>query len=70
MALKLLVLVRRWHRTTQSIKHTDRKDSYIARRKKNEDWGASGTKPAGFYHKHVLWNKPTLKAGIDDINKV
>ena len=26
-------------------------------------------KSAGFYSKHVLWNKPTLKASIDDINK-
>ena len=50
-------------------KNTDRKDSYIARHKNNEGWGASGAKPAGFYSKHVLWNKPTLKASIDDINK-
>ena len=26
-------------------------------------------KPAGFYSKLVLWNKPTLKESIDDINK-
>ena len=50
-------------------KNTDRKDYYIARHKKNEDWSASGAKTAGFYSKHVLWNKPTLKASIDDINK-
>ena len=29
----------------------------------------SGAKAAGFYSKHVLWNKPTLKASVDDINK-
>ena len=22
-----------------------------------------------FYSKHVLWNKPTIQASIDDINK-
>ena len=48
---------------------TDRKDRYIARHKKNKDWGASGAKAAGFYSKHVLWNKPTLKASTDDIKK-
>ena len=50
-------------------KNTDRKDNYIARHKKNEDWNKSGAKTAGFYSKHVLWNKLTLKASIDDINK-
>ena len=48
---------------------TDRKDRYIARHKKNEDWGASGARAAGSYSKHVLWNMPTLKASIYDINK-
>jgi hypothetical protein len=50
-------------------KDKDRKDRYIDRHKNNENWNASGVKTAGFYSKHVLWNKPTLKASIDDINK-
>ena len=52
-------------------KHTDkaRKERYIDRHNKNENWSASGAKTAGFYSKHVLWNKPTLKESIDDINK-
>jgi hypothetical protein len=50
-------------------KDTERKNRYIDRHKKNENWNASGAKTAGFYSKHVLWNKPTLKASIDDINK-
>ena len=50
-------------------KNTDRKDRYIDRHTKNEDWTKSVAKAAGFYSKHVLWNKPTLKASIDDINK-
>ena len=50
-------------------KENDRKERYIDRHKKNEDWNKSGVKTAGFYSKHVLWNKPTLKESIDDINK-
>ena len=50
-------------------KNTDRKERYIDRHKKNEDWTKSGVKTAGFYSKHVLWNKPTLNESIDDINK-
>ena len=50
-------------------KDKDRKERYIDRHKAREDWNASGVKIAGFYSKHVLWNKPTLKASIDDINK-
>ena len=50
-------------------KNTDRKDSYIARHKKNEDHGLSGVKTAGFWSVIFLWDKPTLKASIDDINK-
>ena len=50
-------------------KNTDRKERYIDRHKAREDWNKSGAKTAGFYSKHVLWNKPTLKESIDDINK-
>ena len=50
-------------------KDKDRKNRYIDRHKAREDWNASGAKSAGFYSKHILWNKPTLKASIDDINK-
>ena len=50
-------------------KDTDRKERYIDRHKAREDWTKSGVKTAGFYSKHVLWNKPTIKESIDDINK-
>ena len=30
---------------------------------------AQKTTAGFFYNKHVLWNKPTLKASIDDTNK-
>ena len=49
-------------------KDKDRKERYIARHKKNENWGASGIKSAAFYAKHILWNKPTLSASIKDVN--
>ena len=50
-------------------KHPDRKYRYIDRHKSRDDWTKSGATTAGFYSKHVLWNKFTLKASIDDINK-
>ena len=51
-------------------KHKDkeRKERYVDRHK-NEDWTKSGVKAAGWMSKHVLWNKPTIQAIIDDINK-
>ena len=50
-------------------KNPYRKQAYIACHKKNEDWTRPGAKAAGFYSKHVLWNTPTLKASVDDINE-
>ena len=50
-------------------KNKDRKDQYIDRHKARSYWTKSGVKTAGWMSKHVLWNKPTLKASIDDINK-
>ena len=50
-------------------KNPDRKDRYIDRHKAREDWTNSGAKTAGFYSKHVLWNKTTLKESVDDINE-
>jgi hypothetical protein len=50
-------------------KHKDpeRKERYINRHKKNEDW--NDPKTAGFYAKNVLWNKTSLQASVADINK-
>ena len=47
-------------------KDDDRKERYIARHQKNENW--RDPKTAGFYSKHVLWNKPTLQASVNDLN--
>lgn len=48
-------------------KHKDeeRKQRYIDRHKKRENW--NDIKTAGFWSKHLLWNKSTLKASKADI---
>ena len=48
-------------------KDPERKQRYINRHKKNENW--NDAKTAGFYAKHVLWNKTSLQASVADINK-
>ena len=50
-------------------KDEERKKRYVERHRKREDWTASGYKTAGFYAKHILWNKPTIQSSIKDINK-
>jgi hypothetical protein len=50
-------------------KDDERKNRYINRHKKNEDWGLSGIDTAGFYAKNILWNKKTIKESVDDLNR-
>ena len=50
-------------------KDPERKERYIARHKKNEDWNKSGIKTAGYWSKHLLWNNDTLTKSIDYISK-
>ena len=45
-------------------KDPERKNRYIARHKKRENWTKSGIKTAGFWSKHILWNKPTIRESI------
>ena len=51
------------------IDHKDvqKKDNYIRRHKKNENW--NDIHSAGFWSKNLLWNKPTISASIKDIEK-
>lgn len=43
----------------------DRKELYIKRHEKNEDWGDL-SKP-GTWSRWILWNKPTLEESIMDM---
>ena len=48
-------------------KDPERKQRYIARHKKRENWTKSGIKSAGFWSLHLLWNKSSLQSSIKDI---
>ena len=51
-------------------KDSERKARYINRHKgMNEDWTKSCINTTGFYSKHILWNKTTLKGSVEDLNK-
>ena len=52
-------------------KHQDpeRKRRYLARHREREDWTRSGVETPGFYAKHVLWNKPSIKQSVADLNR-
>jgi len=44
-----------------------RKQAYIRRHRKNEDW--NNPKSAGALSRWILWNKPTLRESIDSYIK-
>jgi hypothetical protein len=50
-------------------KHKDeeRRTAYLERHEKNEDWTKNGMLTAGFWSRWLLWNKPTIRESIDDI---
>lgn len=50
-------------------KDPERKERYIARHKKNEQWGKNGVVTAGWLSRFILWEKPTLKSAIENANK-
>lgn len=50
-------------------KDSERKNRYINRHKKNENWTKSGIKTAGFWSRWLLWNKPSLKSSIKNIEE-
>jgi hypothetical protein len=50
-------------------KDKERKKRYIIRHKKNENWNKSGIKTAGFWSRWILWNKPSLKESIENLQK-
>ena len=52
-------------------KHKDeaRRQRYIKRHEKTENWTKSGIDTAGFWSYWLLWNKPSIKQSYDDIKK-
>ena len=48
----------------------ERKQRYIVRHKKNEDWTKSGINTPGFWSYHYLWEFPTKKAAYENIKKI
>jgi len=48
-------------------KDEERKERYLERHKKREDWNDMET--AGFWSRWILWNKPSLRDSIKDTNK-
>ena len=52
-------------------KHKDkaRKQRYIKRHEKNENWTKSGIDTAGWWSRWLLWNLPSIKESYEDIKK-
>lgn len=48
-------------------RNAERKTSYIRRHQARENWTASGVNTAGFWSRWLLWNRPTLKESMKDI---
>lgn len=52
-------------------KHKDprRKQRYIDRHESRENWSLTGIKTPGFWSRWILWNQPSIKKSVDDINR-
>ena len=48
-------------------KNEARKNLYINRHKKNENWTKSGINSAGFWSRWLLWNLPSIGSSYQDI---
>jgi hypothetical protein len=53
--------------TTHGEDAEERKQAYLERHKKNEDW--NDYKSPGSLAKHILWNKPSVSASYNDYLK-
>jgi len=47
----------------------ERKQRYLKRHAPNEDWSKTGAMTAGFLSRWLLWNQPTLKESVADLNR-
>ena len=52
-----------------ALEREARKKAYISRHQSREDWTASGIDTAGFWSKHILWNKPSVQASLADTRR-
>lgn len=50
-------------------KSKNRMKLYETRHRSKENWNKTGIRTAGFWSKWLLWNKPTLKQSIEDIQQ-
>ena len=50
-------------------KDPERRERYLTRHRSRENWTKSGIDTAGFWSKHILWNKPTLSGSIRDTER-
>ena len=48
-------------------KNEERKQRYIDRHSKRENW--NDPKTAGFWSRWILWEKPTLKEAVSNVNR-
>jgi hypothetical protein len=46
-----------------------RKERYLSRHQKREDWTKSGIFTAGFWSRWLLWNKPTIRGSLKDVRE-
>jgi hypothetical protein len=51
------------------LEREQRKSNYISRHQSKEDWTMSGIDTAGFWAKHILWNKPSVSASLADTRR-
>ena len=58
-------------RASDYTKHKDskRRELYIARHQKREDWGISNIASPAFMSRWILWEHTTLQGAIDALNK-
>jgi hypothetical protein len=51
--------------------HRDRArmERYLIRHRRREDWSLGGIFSPGFWSRWVLWNKPSLRASVQDIRR-
>ena len=48
-------------------KDSERKERYISRHQKRENWTSSGILTAGWWSRWLLWNKPSFRESLSDV---